>query len=270
MARISINKDYEKVFEFIELDKYKDVKKMDLIGWCNMLVYRHILFRRSLDNDLGEKVVASISLSPLGHLAFSDDLIIGGGPYSPVNDMNVLMSWERQEIIREKLPHFVPLLEKWESAMNTPGPAFLPDELCSSMHSLFLENDIYPGSFKTAFVEVDLGASDEELVDGLKVWLSEKRTELIKHNVQTSRKKAFTQKDCQDWSDKKVLEYLDILIFSKFFGVNPPNHAIGSFLFPDEYDTDLSERVRKVIKPLAESLMQSETLSSLQISASSL
>ena len=48
-----------------------------------------------------------------------------------------------------------------------------------------------------------------------------------------------------------ILPYLDLTLWAQAHGVEITQHAIGSALFPDEYDVNLAERIRKVTKPRA-------------------
>ncbi|MFC7515132.1 DUF6387 family protein [Herbaspirillum sp. GCM10030257] len=68
------------------------------------------------------------------------------------------------------------------------------------------------------------------------------------------------------WHRSRILGYVDINLYKKILGVSLTDHQIGMLLFPNEYDISLSERIRKVIRPLATKVFRPETLSALEAS----
>ncbi len=73
--------------------------------------------------------------------------------------------------------------------------------------------------------------------------------------------------DFRRWHEMKVLAYHDLLLLAKINSVALTNEQIGTYLFPDEFNVGLADRVRKVIKPLSDILFQEETCAALCIAA---
>ena len=65
--------------------------------------------------------------------------------------------------------------------------------------------------------------------------------------------------DFQRWHKHKVLGYFDLCWHTG----DLTNEEIGRILFPDEYSISLADKVRKVVKPLANTVFRPATLSAL-------
>ncbi|MGX5885796.1 DUF6387 family protein, partial [Burkholderia gladioli] len=96
-------------------------------------------------------------------------------------------------------------------------------------------------------VKVDLFSSEEKLVDDFKRWVKLTRAALDIPNLQ----RRFKVGDFERWSQNRILAYLDLSFWAQINGVQLTNQAIGVALFPDEFNVNLAERVRKVVAPLA-------------------
>ncbi|WP_175803709.1 DUF6387 family protein [Burkholderia ambifaria] len=96
-------------------------------------------------------------------------------------------------------------------------------------------------------VTVDLFASEDKLVDDFRKWIRSTRKEL---NI-PNRQRRFTGADFERWHQNRILAYLDIKFWADVNGRSLTNQALGVMLFPDEFDVNLAERVRKVVAPLA-------------------
>ncbi|MBU9373430.1 hypothetical protein KTE28_03665 [Burkholderia multivorans] len=111
----------------------------------------------------------------------------------------------------------------------------------------------------TVRVRVDLNSSDEKIVSDFRAWLAETR----RRTGITVKKRRFSDSDFHDWAEKRVLAYIDLKIWQEKSNVRLTNHVIGTALFPDEFDVALSERVRKVVAPLAEFAVAGSTITAL-------
>ncbi len=58
----------------------------------------------------------------------------------------------------------------------------------------------------------------------------------------------------------RILPFLDLALWQMMEGLTLPHHRVASALYPDEFDVDLTERVRKVTRPLAEQLIDHDFL----------
>ncbi|MBN3777953.1 hypothetical protein G3O06_10350 [Burkholderia sp. Ac-20345] len=109
------------------------------------------------------------------------------------------------------------------------------------------------------FVSVDLYASEEKLIDDFRIWLRATRSALGAPNI----KRRFSGTDFERWHQNRILGYLDLTFWAQINGFRLTNEVIGSALFPNEYNVSLSERVRKVVAPLALSASSSPFIEAL-------
>lgn len=118
--------------------------------------------------------------------------------------------------------------------------------------------------FDRAILTIDVGATDEQLINDFSQWLKNHRT-ITKYKV---REKRFTSKDFEKWISNKVLPYLDLTLIANAEDKQLTQNTVGRLLFPNEYDVDLTERIRRSVKPLAELLIDNKTLEALNYQAS--
>lgn len=103
----------------------------------------------------------------------------------------------------------------------------------------------FDGYEGTKFLEIDLNASDEQILNEFKIWLSDTRNS---SNSFKSLKRQFPPYIFQDWYSSKILPYWDLINIARIENATIPFHVLGKALFPDEYEVDLAERIRKVTK----------------------
>jgi len=94
---------------------------------------------------------------------------------------------------------------------------------------------------------VNLQASEEQLVSEFRSWIKKTKQEL---GIDVPKNKISDQ-DIENLDAFKVLPYLDLVYWAKTENCEISNQTIGLALFPEEYEITLSERVRKVVAPLA-------------------
>lgn len=106
------------------------------------------------------------------------------------------------------------------------------------------KTNIYNEDEELRFLEVHMRASDEKILKDFKTWLQKSRIdmgcEFLKHE--------FSSFDFEDWYESRLLPYWDLTKIAKQEDATIPFHILGAALFPDEYEVDLAERVRKVTK----------------------
>jgi hypothetical protein len=64
-------------------------------------------------------------------------------------------------------------------------------------------------------------------------------------------KRAVSEADLHDWSQHRILPYLDLTFWAEVEGVALTQQLLGEVLFPREYGVNLAERIRKTVAPLA-------------------
>lgn len=116
-----------------------------------------------------------------------------------------------------------------------------------------------------AAVTVNLNHDDEAIKQAFSEWLEGMRSELS-----ASFKKSINDEDLQKWQKYKVLAAFDLCQWAQIKGFHYTNKQIANALFPpesiefDERDVDMTERVRKLVKPLVRQCITHETVRSLE------
>lgn len=95
--------------------------------------------------------------------------------------------------------------------------------------------------------KIDLHNSDQKLIADFTSWL---KTTRLQTNVEAPRKK-FTPDDFAAWASGGILPYLDLTLWATANGVEITQQLLGTTIFPDEYNVNLAERIRKSTRPLA-------------------
>ncbi len=65
------------------------------------------------------------------------------------------------------------------------------------------------------------------------------------------------------WIKYRVLAYLDLKLISDFEGRSITQNKLGRMIYPDEFDIDLTERIRRSVIPCADSLLCFEGMEAL-------
>ncbi|MCB5195511.1 DUF6387 family protein [Deefgea salmonis] len=111
---------------------------------------------------------------------------------------------------------------------------------------------------------INLLASDELIIKGLRQWLKQVRAELAFQDI---GEESFGDGDIKRWRDLRVLQYIDITLFDKLVNKTKKTqlkqHQSGEILFPHA-DFSPGERIRKTVKPEAERMLNSHVLACLE------
>lgn len=115
---------------------------------------------------------------------------------------------------------------------------------------------------RTAFssVTIDLEATDEQILKDFQHWLTEYRKAIKEYAPQ----KNFTDETLSDWVKWQLLPYIDLMTVAKYEGKKLHHHVAARLLFPDEFDVDTTERIRRKTKSKAEWLIQTETIRAIE------
>ncbi len=97
------------------------------------------------------------------------------------------------------------------------------------------------------FVKIDLHATEEKIVSEFRQWLKNIRSE---RGIQAPSKR-IGDSDVTDWLNYGLLPYLDLTNWAAANDKAITQQVMGVALFPDEYDVNLAERIRKVVTPMA-------------------
>ncbi|WP_310644819.1 DUF6387 family protein [Burkholderia cenocepacia] len=110
-------------------------------------------------------------------------------------------------------------------------------------------------------VAVDLGASDEMLVREFKTWLKSTRKAVGSARI----KPAFTQRDFEEWHEKRLLPYLDLSLWAAARGAHFTLPVLADALFPNVIHVGVEDRIRKVVAPDAEFIVSPYVVSAMNV-----
>lgn len=95
-------------------------------------------------------------------------------------------------------------------------------------------------------ISVDLNVPDKELIKAFERYLDASR-EIFDFPEGGKIKKSIFNR----MIEAKVLPYLDLTIWGQLSGIDIPHHKMGDWLYPDNDEIDVAEKIRKSTKPLA-------------------
>lgn len=111
------------------------------------------------------------------------------------------------------------------------------------------------------FIEIKLEATDDQIKRDFAIWLKDAREK----SSSATPSRMYSSADFLDWHKAKVLPYFDLQAIARIENLSPPLHVIGNTLFPDELDVDVAERVRKVTKKKANRLFSHDVIQALEM-----
>lgn len=102
-------------------------------------------------------------------------------------------------------------------------------------------------------ITVNLSMTDDVILASFKDWLSEQRR--IRGDNPKVTSKLIDDGTLKRWADFRLLAYIDLLDWCEITETRLTQYQIGQLLYPEEYDVDISERVRKVLPKMREEAM---------------
>jgi hypothetical protein len=255
-------------FSWFRLANYRDAAEMPLAGWLASLSVRYDAFVRIEDTyvSLADSAVSALLADPL---AFPIDLekerLNSWGDerdeYEVIRDLSIVdahqLVHETRSPWRDEILGELEALDAWIAASNRSrrGPELVAaSRSYRSLQDRGLELDELP-------IWVDLSADDDLIIERFRSWLAGVRNE----HGSVEDQRAWSVNGRFTWTEFGVLPYIDLVIFCNRVAKGRATQAlIGSLLFPNEVDVDLTERVRKVVHPMATRLMSARFLSALE------
>ncbi|ATG89129.1 hypothetical protein MKLM6_0857 [Methylomonas koyamae] len=146
--------------------------------------------------------------------------------------------------------------EYLEIEKNSSENAFSLSLKNKELESFLYQNQSNLFSYQEAYLSINLHANDEQIIDDFRHWLSNIR-ELVNKK---SAKKDFCESDFNEWAEYKVLPYIDLKIWSMLCERKITQSMIARALYPDEYEIDITERIRKTTKKKADWLMRGSVI----------
>lgn len=246
--------------DWFDVNKYQPAEDMTLEDWVTAFRHRTAIgcmvdISPSVDDPHIAKYVSELMEHPIRSLrpgANAFDGLATGRP--KVWDKQLFYFLTDLEIINH------PKMSDFKSVLDLFGTEHFDeasDVLFQSVDEVSRERGL--PMLPEQVVHVDLNATDERLVSDFRVWLNEKRTRL----ASLAPKRNVSAVEMKEWAQFCVLGCIDLDIFSRSVGGSISNATLGLLLFPNEYDVDLSERVRKVTRPMAAKVMSGAFLHSI-------
>lgn len=260
---------------WFDLKNYDALKTMSTEGWIWQLIardhYHKVERNRLLSHDEDDRYLSSVA-SVLKSGVIADDPnyphemhnrraegVLEGQPFSTVS-VNSLVSSDLWRMAKDnELAHVWEACEyAWDSVFEVDRNDDLI-EIAHAPHDFHIKQYSHFEIETSAHVEVNLSATDEQIKNDFAHWLTHYRQAI---NYQ-HKKKLFTQVDFDYWVEYGVIPYLDLVLIAKIDGKKITQNKLARMIFPDEYEVDIVERLRKITKPTAEWLIKSEICSAL-------
>jgi hypothetical protein len=253
MRKRIINKTSDLPIEF-SIKNYDATAEFGLLDWLVNLEFRALRWNTFRITSVEERRVGSSYLFKNALLpepvcaAYAKSGLTKTVHTSQIRDQSVYDALSARHYFEadSRLNKYTKLfLETCEDSFEKDGYNIL---VSTSMYKALDEGKIDVDG--EAVVVVNLQASEEQLIEDFRSWVrSTKKTMAIE-----VPRKAITSAELGEFSRFKVLAHLDLTFWAATEGIEISNQALGLALFPNEYDIVLSERVRKVVAPLARRL----------------
>lgn len=264
---------FRRALQDFDITKYQGVHNLTPIGWVNALVERAmdldslLLGRNVFDEESGweDRILQKYSEAPCDFVKLNRRKRVDPTPdvydatLNDVFEMNRLL--ENTTDFKEMYVHHH---ERHMDGLEKHHYVQQEEELETSC-DLALANARGMVDVCQALVSVNLTSPDELILASFKSWLG-KRRKYLQENAGDFEieQKPFSQKQFDKWERLELLGFIDLVIIANRYDSKISNHRIGALLFPDEYDTDTGERVRKVIAPEVKFVLQDTTLMALE------
>ena len=232
-------------FSWFDLSKYEPTETFDIVAWAGQLYKRRFIHRFYQDEFIGRRSymrakehVCSIKDDPVKSYGLNleqGSSSVGDTTYSDL----ISESYFNKELKD---------IFKWSD-----------DEVITKNNLLLIPKRNMGSPYDRAMLTIELAGTDEQIKSDFSRWLHEHR----KTTNYKGRENFFTIKDFEKWNTLKILPYLDLSIIAKAEEKSSTQNMLGRMLFPNEYNVDLTERIRRSVKPLAKLLMESNIIDAL-------
>lgn len=261
------------ILDKFDRSTYDDCAKWGLKEWASALTarsYMDVFFHHGSGDEITDGMAQyyrgkamDILANPLGHQSFEFDRLF----LSPIVDQSVAEFFSGYDAMSD-LRFFEWAIRKQYADNDYDDvedfDVDLDEEICSGVRKFHttpawkMKRQVL-GDTGRFFIGVDLGASDEFLVDQFKFWLKKTRVEA---HVKPIRR-LFNENDFSDWHCEHLLPYLDLTFCSKVFKEQITQEKMAKLLFPYEEKRDSVARVRRTISVNALKLVSDEYVSAL-------
>jgi hypothetical protein len=263
---------------WFDLKNYEVLKTLSIAEWAEVLSTRYynynILTERDRPRQLGKLpnsfLLARVAKVKKGividnkkddaRLACKANSILKGDSSSTVS-VNSLSSYELARLAIDNN-----LSQVWEACKHIheldanlydDDLELIPDtnltDIALTPHDINIRQQLN-NSYPLAYVAINLSSTDEQIKEDFNHWLTHYRDKVKWH----SQEKLFTQADFDYWIKYSVIPYLDLMFIAQAEGKHITQTKLARLIFPDEYNVDPVERLRKVTRPEAERLIQNK------------
>lgn len=249
--------------KYFDISRYAATENFSIRHWAGQLYFRKMLRfctsteeRRNRSSLDFHKLILQLFADPIANPNAAGPMWTAA-KYCAINDVELHdVWWLRNQL--ESDPEVVAQMNRlYDSESNDSLPS---DSLPYESLAQYGKRKGWSNS-RDRMVTVNLNAPKEMILKDFAAWLDMRSKE---HGGIPHR---FTDADMRQWYRHRILAYLDLDMLQRVLDVDIPNHVIGELLFPEDTDVDLAERVRKVVKPLAESLMTSQLVDMLDFAS---
>ena len=242
-------------FRWFSLEPYQ-VATLSPRAWYLELLRRHVAWFHLFDSDeqVDRETVRSILDDPIGAKG-TGFKVIDRLPRTPaVRDLTVLEAFRLIELdhpdgqsiikdVRRYQDRRSKAMQQMLATMKRPR-RIVSRYAVSPLHVVLAESS---GPFRDLFpVFVSLDAPDEIVLASFKEWLRAKRS----GQNQRSQNRPISAELIRTWREFHLLPYIDLMLYCRLVGGIATQALIGELLFPTE-EVDTTERVRKVVQPMA-------------------
>lgn len=249
---------------WFDLKKYDGLKKLDLNGWYIQIYNRLLLksdFYFSITGEQPETLLHRLKENPI--IACDRDML-------GKNNFNHKYNFNTPAVRSTTAFEFWSCIDNqdlddvWKKCKVARETLCFPSDTEDSLYAPldFLNKISYEGYFTNiSHITVDLSAPDEQIISNFKYWLNEYRKAV---NYKSS-KKIFSDKDFSEWIEYRLLPYIDLKIISEIEQKEITQAKAARLIFSDEYDADITERLRRTTKPKADWLFRNSILDSMRV-----
>lgn len=252
---------------------YKDCAKWGLKEWASALTarsYMDAFFHHSSGDELTDGMAqyylgkaGDLLADPLRHQSFECDRLF----LSPIVDQSVAEFFRGHDAMSDRR-FFEWAIRKWYADNDYDDvedfDLDLGEEISSGVHK-FNTTPAWKMKHKVLgdtgrfFIGVDLGASDEFLVNQFRCWLKN-----IRKNADVPPiRRLFNANHFSDWHCNRLLPYLDLTFCCKVYKEKVTHEEIAKLLFPFEEQRDSTTRLRRTVSTNALKLVSEEYVSAL-------
>jgi hypothetical protein len=239
---------------WFDLRKYDGLSELDLIGWFDQIHIRTLLLEAiDINQDFIIETVGRIKESPILSSAFKNrDLGLSTITSTTAYEHWVITSDTRFDNV-------------WDCCrLKYSNHATEVHRELSEASALTLHKSINLDSSQMTHITANLLATDEQLINDFKVWLSEQRTA----TQAKPTKNNFTDSTMKGWVKDRLLPYIDLVIFNDYYRLGLTQVDIANHIHSDDVKADVVDKTRRTTRPKALKLFTYDIVEQLYIQIS--